>query len=136
MLLVKNLVDTVLSADLKELVNDGNSGNLWNLPFFYGYFFFANYRKFLQTENLTTVVSNLQITLNQYREEINRLAKTNLKILQPELENSENLVSQINSLHEEISHLKVDLEENVISLIYLSAYDFGKKTRFKPHFLN
>lgn len=27
MLLVKNLVDTVLSADLKELVNDGNSGN-------------------------------------------------------------------------------------------------------------
>lgn len=26
MLLVKNLVDTVLSADLKELVNDGDSG--------------------------------------------------------------------------------------------------------------
>lgn len=63
---------------------------------------------------MNTVVSNLQITLNQYREDIMQLAKLNFKVFQTEVENSENLVTQINSLHEEINHLKDDLEENVI----------------------
>lgn len=68
---------------------------------------------------MNTVVSNLQITLNQYREDIMQLAKLNFKVFQTEVENSENLVTQINSLHEEINHLKDDLEENVIDPFYI-----------------
>lgn len=68
-----------------------------------------------ETDNLNTVVSNLQTTLNQYREDIMQLAKLNFKVFQPEVENSENLITQINSLHEEINQLKDDLEENVIN---------------------
>lgn len=48
-----------------------------------------------------------------------QLAKLNFKVFQTEVENSENLVTQINSLHEEINHLKDDLEENVIDPFYI-----------------
>jgi len=65
---------------------------------------------------LNTVVSNLQISLVQYKDEVRRLADANLKQLSPQIENAENLTSQINSLHLEIAKTKSGLEENVTKL--------------------
>lgn len=63
--------------------------------------------------NLNTVLSNLQINLNQYKENVRHLAKENFKQLKPDVEVSENLFVQIESLHKQFKQLRDDLEENV-----------------------
>lgn len=103
MLLSRNIINSVLPPNLKELINEGN------------------------TENLNTVVSNLQINLNQYKDEIKKQTKVNFKHLKDEVENSEDLINQINSLHSQFNHLKGELEENENSLKNVSEIEEYKR---------
>lgn len=103
MLMSKNMIDSVLPTNLKQLINDGN------------------------TESLDTVISNLKINLNQFQDEVKKVAQVNFKPLKPVVEDAENLKDQINSLHSQISSLRTNLQENEKSLKNVSEIDEYKK---------